>query len=143
MEKIKFFAPGECWEWTGSKDKTGRAKFRLHGESTIAARTAYLLANGEFDRSCLILHTCDNPSCVNPEHLFLGTHRDNMIDMTIKGRGITPYSGITHCKYGHKFTPENTIYRDKPKGRRCRICRDKLNRINNAKRKSIRTKISK
>lgn len=66
------------------------------------------------------LHTCDNPGCINRKHIFLGTHAINMRDMAGKQRGNSGYRGVTHCKRGHEFTPENTCLEGK--GRRCRAC---------------------
>lgn len=72
-----------CWEWT-SQCRDGYGLFSLQGKPVSAHRVSFFLANGEFDGD--VLHTCDNPPCVRPEHLFNGTHQDNMDDMYAKGR---------------------------------------------------------
>lgn len=74
-----------CWNWIAGRHK-GYGTFGIDGGKTQAPRVAYLLANGPFDLELFVLHRCDNPACCNPRHLFLGTHDDNMRDMSEKGR---------------------------------------------------------
>lgn len=76
---------GDCWEWTAYKHKD-RGMFRVGNRMYNAPRVSYTIANGNFSSNLYVLHTCDNPSCVNPEHLFIGTQDDNMKDMVSKGR---------------------------------------------------------
>jgi hypothetical protein len=77
-----------CWIWTGSKNEFGYGTFtRRSGESPRRAhRFAWELVRSAIPKGLSVLHNCDNPACVNPDHLFLGTHRDNMHDMVQKGR---------------------------------------------------------
>lgn len=86
---MRFYAKiilGDCWVWNACKDKYGYGWIKL-GKKTIAAhRLSYMIHNGDIGSGMHVLHTCDNPSCVNPAHLFLGTHIDNMEDMKKKGR---------------------------------------------------------
>lgn len=76
-----------CWLWTGSKRGNGYGSFRgPDGLVTATHRFSYEKYIGIIPKENDVLHSCDNPSCVNPEHLFLGTHTDNMRDMWGKGR---------------------------------------------------------
>lgn len=87
--EVELWNPPElspCIEWSKSKNKKGYGKTWFNGSCWQAHRLAYIKAYGDFDRSLCVLHRCDNPSCVNPEHLFLGTHKDNAIDRKQKGR---------------------------------------------------------
>jgi len=77
---------GDCHVWTGSKTPDGYGNFHLDGKLEKAHRYAYRLAHGKFEEVWFVCHTCDNPSCVNPDHLFLGTQTHNMRDMISKGR---------------------------------------------------------
>lgn len=87
--KSSYSIEGICWEWQGSLDRYGYGKFRI-GKSTVKAhRYSYELFNGAFDKKLHVLHTCDNPKCVNPQHLFLGTNQDNVNDRVNKNRTKT------------------------------------------------------
>lgn len=81
---------GECWVWTGAYPGGvyGRryGRFGFAGRKYAAHRFSWRIANGPVPNGMHVLHRCDNPSCVNPAHLFLGTHTDNMHDMFRKGR---------------------------------------------------------
>jgi hypothetical protein len=86
-----------------------------------AHRVSLLIASGPFDMRLLVCHRCDNPSCVRPEHLFLGDAVDNMQDMSRKGRARG--QDVTHCPQGHEYTEANTYYYARPGLRRyCRAC---------------------
>lgn len=76
----------ECHLWIGSVDTCGYGTTRKNGKSTSSHRWAYEHANGQIPIGMHVLHKCDVRRCVNPEHLFLGTHADNMQDKTKKGR---------------------------------------------------------
>ena len=74
-----------CWEWTGSCDRYGIILYNQRPAK--AHRVSYIIHNGPIPKGKCVCHTCDNPKCVNPEHLFLGTQLQNMHDMYRKGRG--------------------------------------------------------
>lgn len=78
---------GECWEWTGSKTMNGEGygEYFSRGEKVRMHRLSYQVFNGPIPDGLFVLHKCDNKKCCNPSHLFVGTHRDNMIDAGKKG----------------------------------------------------------
>lgn len=78
-----------CWNWSAARDKNGYGKMSSGSEySKYAHRVSYDVFVGTIPKGINVCHKCDNPSCVNPEHLFLGTQKDNIHDMHSKGRGI-------------------------------------------------------
>lgn len=84
-----------CWEWTASKTGRGYGHFGITRKLFLAHRVAWTIANGPIPLGLLACHHCDNPSCVNPAHLFLGTNLDNCQDKERKGRG-NPARGDTN-----------------------------------------------
>jgi len=85
QEKLTPVTESGCWLWEGALDRNGYGVFRLNGKSTGAHRASYSLLVGDIGENH-VLHSCDNPCCVNPAHLSLGNHNDNMLDMKIRGR---------------------------------------------------------
>lgn len=77
-----------CWPWTRSRLPKGYGRIYVAGKFLLAHRVAYELRRGPIPSGLLVLHRCDNPPCCNPKHLFLGTHQDNVRDMTTKGRAF-------------------------------------------------------
>ena len=78
-----------CWEWVGSRS-AGRGNLGINGLVYLASRVAYLLSSGVQPGSKCVCHSCDNPVCCNPHHLFLGTHLENMLDRDKKHRRTAP-----------------------------------------------------
>jgi len=123
----KHLTPGDpdaCWPWAGPLDRKGYGViFHVGGQTGpnwSAHRAAWTLLVGPIPAGMHVLHTCDNPPCCNPAHLFLGTNDDNVADMVAKGRQRSGNTR-THCKRGHEFTPANTFTAKSGK-RQCRAC---------------------
>lgn len=78
----------ECWEWTGARYSQGYGAFCYLGRQWHTNRLAWLFTNGPIPDGLQVCHTCDNPSCCRPDHLFLGTQTENLQDASSKGRLI-------------------------------------------------------
>jgi len=76
----------ECWNFVGAKDKNGYGKKYYQKKHMRAHRVSYLIHKGQIPEGFLVCHKCDNPSCINPEHLFIGKNIDNVKDCMRKGR---------------------------------------------------------
>lgn len=124
----KVIQSGSCWRWTGAKsvgpsESKTRPMFKFRGTANNAARVSYVLFHETDPGSLLVCHECDNPMCVNPTHLFLGTHQDNVDDMVRKGR--RQWKRATHCKHGHEFSEQNTLHvkKDGRTYQQCATCK--------------------
>lgn len=115
-----------CWIWTRAKARFGYGVSRIDGRIHSTHRVSWAMAYGDIPAGLNVLHHCDNPPCVRPDHLFVGTQRDNSLDMWSKGRwdkwkSAAKKRGHTHCARGHEWTAVNTYVR--PGGRReCLTC---------------------
>ena len=98
-----------CWEWQRMKNKKGYGRVRvtkykgMYRFSWRAHRLSYTAFIGDIPDELFVCHKCDNPSCVNPDHLFIGDHNDNMRDMVEKGRANC------HRSYGNNFSSKSVI----------------------------------
>jgi hypothetical protein len=94
-----------CWLWNARCFPNGYGQFRIDKRQLGAHRVSWAIHHGEFpDASLCVCHRCDNPACVNPSHLWLGTHQENAADKKAKGRANNPH-GQRHGSYLH---PEST-----------------------------------
>src|SRR3990172_2064952 len=110
-----------CWEWTGSGPGDGYGSTKIRGRTVLAHRLSWALAYGDIPDGFMVCHHCDNPSCVRPDHLFLGTARDNSRDAVRKRRH--PSQQRPTCPNGHLYDTENTYHWPKrPHWRQCRAC---------------------
>lgn len=83
---VNIRGPDDCWEWTKHRNRDGYGQISIQKKHEVASRVSYQILYGRISKDKIILHTCDNPPCVNPNHLWAGTHADNMRDMSRKGR---------------------------------------------------------
>ena len=99
----KYQENGGCWIWTGSLNVWGYGVIRVNRKNMLAHRISWIIHEGDIPEDLLICHTCDNPACVNPKHLWLGSNKDNMTDMYLKNRSNQP-KGEKHalCKLNDK-----------------------------------------
>lgn len=79
-----------CHEWMGTRNQRGYGLLKITYTSMVVSRLAWTLTNGAIPDGMFVCHKCDNPPCCNVDHLFLGTHRENMADMVSKGRSAAP-----------------------------------------------------
>ncbi len=98
--KVDRGGPADCWEWQASfSSDAGYGQFWLNGTQVRAHRLAYRLECGPIPESLVVRHRCDNPCCVNPAHLELGTHKENSADRVKRGRSNSPFGERHgHCK---------------------------------------------
>lgn len=132
LRKVKVNTETDCWEWQGGKNNVGYGMIRDEHGMRTTHRVSYELHKGNIPKGMCVCHTCDNPKCVNPDHLWVGTKKDNSQDMIRKGRNLfvgyhEPISCV-HC--GYSTTPAMIArwHNDK--------CKHKQNSINTISAKS-------
>ena len=113
-KQIEYGAPSGCWLWSGWNDGRGYGRVRLGGKVCKAHRIVYETANGvKINDGLVVRHKCDTPSCVNPFHLLVGTHADNVRDRQERNRGVPPPRQSGEDCWNAKLTEEDVkVIRD-------------------------------
>lgn len=131
----------DCWDWVGATSKAGYGVYAIYNKETkkpntfYAHRLSYEYFVGPLGKLCCC-HHCDNRKCINPFHLFKGTHSDNLKDCVSKGRH--PLASKTHCPRGHEYTEDNVHIVKKTGHRLCRTCMKIKSAINNERKRNDR-----
>lgn len=113
-----------CALWLGHVNERGYGQTHVQGKVMKAHRAAWIAVNGPLAEGLCVLHRCDQPSCVRPDHLFVGTQAENVHDCIAKGRRMSDRT--THCPNGHPYGAEKTRRRGS-NARRCATCEQKRN----------------
>lgn len=120
-EKVDVRGEDECWEWMAARSRKGYGNFYLAiGNSKslhcLSHRMAYILSSdSQIPEGMLVCHKCDNPPCCNPKHLFLGTVKDNAVDMWNKGRSHVQRGNKPHSKINQEQANEIRRFRNEIK----------------------------
>lgn len=121
----------ECWEWLAALNSKGYGSFSVNKKTPSSHCYSYVINKGPIPEGFQVTHRCDNPKCVNPNHLVAGTPKYNAQDSIKKGRNHE--LNRTHCPKGHEYSPENTVI---IKGsRNCRQCINARERIARKRRR--------
>lgn len=133
LKKHKIDTVTGCWLWTGSVDKDGYGRMRGSVNGVVwserAPRASYMEYKGPIEDGLMVLHKCNTPACINPEHLYLGTHKENGQDMVNAGNakgwsspgeknGMFGRVGHLNPMFGKKHSPEAIAKMSQPKPRR-------------------------
>lgn len=129
-----------CWNWISSLNSRGYGVFYYNKTVSLSHRVSWKLKNGEIPEKLFVCHHCDNPKCINPSHLFLGTQVDNMKDCSRKGR--LKNQKKVYCKRGHSLSGDNLFKSDviRRKRRRCKTCENESRRIRRRMSRIIKMK---
>jgi hypothetical protein len=120
IERSVSKSPEGCWVWNLSLTKLGYARINYLGKARFAHRVAYQTFKGSIPEGMELDHKCRTRACVNPEHLEPITHTENV---RRGARGVlNPQRQVTHCKWGHEFTEQNTYWKTSKAGGKSRMC---------------------
>lgn len=125
-----------CWLWTGCvwRESAPYGQIHVDGKTRRAHRVSWELTHRKMaPAGMFICHACDNPRCVNPDHLWIGTRSENMLDAASKKR--IPLQNNSHCKNGHLFAGEN-LKPIRGRNRVCRICAQEQDRAYRSKKRA-------
>jgi hypothetical protein len=139
FEKVTFPVTDRgCLEFTGCVNEKGYGLFSVKNRSRLAHRVSWSLLRGDIPAGMALLHSCDNPRCVNIDHLSIGTRAENNADMIRKGRmrAGEHQRARTKCAKGHPYDSANTAVDDNGY-RRCRACSSESCRRFKAARKAV------
>jgi len=129
--KIAFFVPGGCWLWTACKNTDGYALVCFQRKVRTAHRLIYEMLVGEIPEGMSLDHLCRVRHCVNPEHLEPCPLRENILRSPVQLSAVN--ASRDACKHGHRFTPENTVVRNRKQrnnpSRQCLTCQRNRSRI--------------
>lgn len=101
-----------CWNWKAGTDGRGYGVFFFENKNQKAHRVSFKFAHGKINEGMSICHKCDNPSCVNPDHLFEGTHQENLADCVSKGRNgavTKPWAFAKGDRHGMRLHPDSVM----------------------------------
>lgn len=120
-----------CWIWRGRITGRGYGTIKIgeFGKEILAHRASYQINKGPIPANMVVCHTCDVPACVNPDHLFVGTQKQNIADAISKnrwpqrGKFLPDRKKITHCPHGHPYDDANTGITTLKTGSSHRYCR--------------------
>lgn len=107
--KVSIGGPNDCWEWNRRRNDLGYGNVFIEGKCRLSHRIAYFIANGAFLDALKVCHTCDNPPCCNPAHLWLGTDGANVADRDAKGRLVNGKKYLGEFHMNAKLTNAQTV----------------------------------
>ena len=121
----RFITTSNCWEYTGYLEG-GYGRMRFKGKAELVSRISIrVFKPGEYIECLNVLHTCDNPKCFNPDHLYMGTQTQNGKDSVERGRARGGNTDKMFCPRNHPYDEVNTYIEPKTGRRQCKICRKK------------------